>query len=190
MRDAAIVEIGIRETMTRCEQAEIAYSGFAGNGAQDTTQTFFLIDAFLTNCAAVARLAWSQEFAPHTGGKTLAQYLDLPSAYHLYQDTVREIVDHYDRRLVRGLAARGEVEKILDRNIGDRDAFEQEFGVFLRHYDASVKVLTLMEEEIDLQRLSTEIADIRARAGAWLVDNAVFEDRPAEVVIRPGEVGR
>ena len=139
MRDAAIMEIGIREVMTYCELAETSYADLADKGPQDPDKIYSRVHAFLAHCAAVARLAWSQEFAPYTGGKTLAQCLDVPNAYHRHQDTVREMVDHYDRRLARGLAARGEVERILDRNVGDRDAFEQEFSVFLRHYDPSVE---------------------------------------------------
>jgi hypothetical protein len=109
------------------------------------------------------------------------------SKYRRDQDKVREILENYDRRLARGLATRGEVEKILDRNVGDRNAFEQEFSIFLRHYDPSVDVMTLMEEEIDLRHLHTEIVDIRARATEWLASNAVLEDHPAEVIVPPGE---
>ena len=43
-----------------------------------------------------------------------------------------------------------------------------------------------MEEEIDLQRLQVEIADIRARAAAWLASNAVLEEHPAEVAVPSG----
>lgn len=190
MRDAAIVEIGIREAATHCEFAEFAYSKIDGSGAQDTTQTFFFIHSFLGHCGTVARLVWSEEFAPHADGQSIAQVLDVPRQYRSDQDNVREMTENYDRRLARGLAMRGEVGKILDRNVGDRDAFEQEFGIFLHHYDPSVHVLTEMEEEIDLQRLRTEIADIRERATRWLASNATLMDRPAEVIIPPGERGQ
>ncbi len=187
MRDAAIVEIGIREIATYCEFADFAYSNIDRSGEQDTPQTFFHIHAFLGHCAAVARLVWSEEFAAHADGRSLAQLLDVPRDYRSHQDSVREMIESYDRRLAQGLALRGEVGKILDRNIGDRDAFEEEFSIFLRHYDPTVHVLTEMEEEIDLQRLHNEIADIQARATAWLAANAVLEDRPAEVVVPSGE---
>lgn len=190
MRDAAIVEIGIREAATHCEFAEFAYSKIDGSGAQDTTQTFFFIHSFLGHCGTVARLVWSEEFAPHADGQSIAQVLDVPRQYRGDQDNVREITENYDRRLARGLTMRGEVGKILDRNVGDRDAFEQEFSIFLRHYDPSVDVLTIMEEEVDLRHLHTEIVDIQARATAWLASNAVLVDRPAEVTVPSGERGQ
>ncbi len=187
MRDAAIVEIGIRETATFCEFADFAYSNINASGEQDTAQTFFHIHAFLGHCAVVARLVWSEAFAQHANGQSLAQVLDVPADYRSHQDGIRELVDAYDRRLAQGLALRGEVGKILDRNVGDRDAFEEEFSIFLHHYDPTVHVLTELEEEIDLQRLHNEIADIRTCAAAWLAVNAVLEDRPAEVVLPSGE---
>lgn len=187
MRDAAIVEIGIREIATYCEFANFAYANIDGSGAQDTAQTFFHIQALLGHGAAVARLVWSEEFAAHADGRSLAQVLDVPRDYRNHQESVREMVERYDRRLAQGLALRGEVGKVLDRNIGDRDAFEEEFSIFLRHYDPTVHVLTEMEEEMDLQRLHNEITDIQARATAWLAANAVLEERPAEVVLPSGE---
>jgi hypothetical protein len=190
MRDAAIVEIGIRETATYCEFAELAYSNIDQSGAQDVAQTFFFIHSFIAHCSTAARLVWSEEFAGHADGRSIAQMLDVPRHCRSHQVNVRELMENYDRRLAQGLAMRGEVEKILDGNVGDRDAFEQEFSIFLRHYDPSVEVLTVMEEEISLQRLRTEIADIRARATAWLADNAVLMNRPAEVTIRPSEASQ
>lgn len=187
MRDAAIVEIGLRETATYCEFAEFAYSNINESGGQDILQTFFFIHSFLGHCGTVARLLWSEEFAQHSNGRSIAQVLDVPHHYRRDQDNVRELMENYDRRLAQGLAMRGEVGKIFDRNIGDRDAFEQEFSIFLRHYDPSVDVLTVMEEEIDLQRLQTEIVDIRARATARLASNAVLVERSAEVIIPSGE---
>jgi len=190
MRDAAIVEIGVREAAAYCEFAEFAYSNIDGSGVQDAAQTFFFIHSFLGHCGTVARLVWSEEFAPHADGRSIAQVLDVPRQYHNDQDNVREIMENYDRRLARGLAMRGEVGQILDGNVGDRDAFEQEFSIFLRHYDPSVDVLTLMEEEVDLRHLRAEIIDIRTRASAWLASNAVLVDRSAEVTILPGERGQ
>jgi hypothetical protein len=190
MRDAAIVEIGIRETAAHCEFAEFAYSNIDGSSAQDAAQTFFFIHSFLGHCGTIARLVWSEEFASHAGGRSIAQVLDVPRQYRSGQDNVRELTENYDRRLARGLAMRGEVEKIFDRNVGDRDAFEEEFSVFLRHYDPSVDVLTVMEEEVDLRHLRAEMIDIRSRATAWLASNATLTDRPAEVTIPPGERGQ
>ena len=188
MRDAAIVEIGVREVATYCDFAEFAHSKLAEAAEHDTGQTFFFIHAFLANCATVARLIWSEQIAGHANGRTIAALLDLPREYRSHDDNVRALLENYDRHLAQGLAMRGEVGKILDRNVGDRDAFEEEFGVFLRHYDPSVATLTLMEEELDLQRLRTEIADIRQRATTWLSDNATLLERPAEVTIRAASV--
>jgi hypothetical protein len=185
MRDLPIVEIGIREVSVYCELADFAYRHIDRQGGQSAEQTFFFVHSFLAHCSTVARLLWSAEIAGHARGRTIAQMLDLPGGYHIDDDSVREMLEHYDRRLARGLAARGEVGKLLDGTLGDRDAFEEEFSVFLRHYDPSVDTLTLMEEELNLQRLASEIADIAARANAWLGENAVLAERPATPSIPP-----
>lgn len=189
MRDSAIVEVGMREVAAFCECAEFAYSQVTENAAHDPTKTFFFIHSFLCHCATVQRLAWSEPLAQHAGGRTIAQLLDLPDRYRHDEAKIRAIDDSYDRRLALGLAMRGEVEKILDRNIGDRDAFEQESSIFLHHYDPSVNVATVMEEEIDLGRLSAEIADTRERVSAWLAEHAVLQERAAEITFRPGAEG-
>ena len=189
MRDAAIVEIGVRETATFCQFAEFAYSKIDDSGSPDPTAAFFFIHAFVGYCSTVAHLLLSEEIAPHAGGQTIAQLLEVPHDDRIRLGSIGEINEHYDQRLVRGLAMRGEVEKILDRNVGDRDAFEQEFSIFLMHYDPSVHVLTELEEEIDLARLYSEVANIRERASAWLTGNAVLQDRPAEVTIPPDKPG-
>jgi len=189
MRDFPIVELGIREVSTYCEFADFAYRHIDRRGGQSVQEVFFFTHSFLAHCSTVARLLWSPELAEHARGRTIAQILELPGDYHIDDDSVRETLEHYDRRLARGLAARGEVGKVLDFTVGDRDAFEEQLAVFLRHYDPSVDTLTLMEEEINLQRLWTEVGDIAARAKAWLNDNAVLAERPAIASIPPRQEG-
>ncbi len=109
----------------------------------------------------------------------------MPQNYRIEDDSVREIMDRYDKRLAHGLSLRGEVGKVLDFNIGDRDAFEEEYSLFLRHYDPTVDTLTLMEEEFNLAQIATELADIRSRADAWLQANASLEARPATPSVPP-----
>ena len=185
MRDAPIVEIGIREVSAYCAFADFAYRQIDRRGGQEDLQTFFFIHSFLGHCSIVARLLWSPDLADHAGGRTVAAILNLPQDYHIDDDEVREMLEHYDRRLAQGLAHRGEVGKILDFTIGDRDSFEQEFSVFLRHYDPTVDTLTLMEEELNLDRLGREIADIKIRSDGWLEENAALEERPAIPSIPP-----
>lgn len=185
MRDLPIVEIGVREVSTYSALADFAYRHIDREGEQDIMQTYFFVHSFLAHCSTVARLLWSSEIGAHGGGKTIAQLLELPGGYHIDDDSIRELLEHYDRRLARGLAARGEVGKVLDGTFGDRDAFEEEFSVFLRHYDPTVDTLTLMEEELNLQRLWSEIEDIAARAEAWLGKHAILAERPAVPSIPP-----
>lgn len=185
MRDLPIVEIATREVVAFCEFADFAYRHIDRRGGQDAGQTHFFAHSFLAHCSTVARLLWSPEIAAHADGKTIARLLDLPDDYHIHDDSVRETLEHYDHRLARGLAARGEVGKVLDGTLGDRDAFEEEFSVFLRHYDPSVDTLTLMEEELNLHRLWSEMEDIATRAKAWLGQHAVLAERPALPSIPP-----
>ena len=185
MRNMAIVEIGIREISTYCDFADLAYRSIAKSGSQQALSTFFYIHSLIANCAMVARLLWSPEFAKQAGGRSIAELLAIPADYRVEDDSVREIVDHYDKRLTHGLALRGEVAKVLDFNIGDRDAFEEEYSVFLRHYDPTVDTFTLMEEEFNLTRIATELSDIKTRADAWLKENASFAERSATVSIPP-----
>lgn len=185
MRDGAIKEIAIREVSAFCGFADMAYRGIDRSGGQLADEVYFLIHSFLDHCGTVARLLWSPELAEHAGGRTIAQVLEVPRGYRFEDETVREMVEHYDHRLARGLATRGEVAKVLDYNIGDRDAFEEENSIFLRHYDPTVDTLTWTEEELPLQHLAAELADIRDRAEAWLKANAVLEERPATASIPP-----
>jgi hypothetical protein len=185
MRDLPILEIAIREVAAYCEFAGFAYRQIDRSGGQAAEETFFFIHSFLAHCSTVARLVWSPEIATHARSATIAEILELPGRYHMDDDTVREILERYDRRLERGLAARGEVGKVLDYTIGDRDAFEEEFSVFLRHYDPTVDTLTLMEEELNLQRLWSESDDIAIRARRWLSDNAILAERAATPSIPP-----
>lgn len=185
MRPAAILEIAIREVSTYCRLGELAYRRIDKSGRQAPEDSYLFIHALLGNCATVARLLWSQELAEFAGGQTVAQRLELPSAYHVEDDRIREILDRYDYRLARGLSTRGEVGRVLDFNIGDRDAFEEEMSVFLRHYDPTVDTLTLMEEEFPLGRIASELADIKTQADAWLDQNGILLSRPASPSIPP-----
>lgn len=185
MRPAVILEIAIREISTYCGLGELAYRRLDKSGRQTPEDSYLFIHAFLGNCATAARLLWSQELAELAAGQTIAQLLELPSTYHVEDDRIREMVDRYDHRLARGLATRGEVGKVLDFNIGDRDAFEEEMSVFLRHYDPTVDTLTLMEEEFLLGRIATELTDIKARADAWLEQNGILIGRPTSPSIPP-----
>lgn len=179
MRDAAIIEIGIREIATFCEYADLAHGCIDKRGGGDAVETFSHIHSFLAHCGMVARLLGSRELAEHAGGRTLAEILDVPTACRSEDDGARELLDRYDLRLARGLAHRGEVGKILDSNIGDRDAFEDDEALFMRHYDPSVDTLTLMEEELNIGHIAVELADVKARAETWLAANATLQTRPA-----------
>ena len=86
---------------------------------------------------------------------------------------------------LKGLALGGEVTKVLDFNIGDRDPFEEDSAVFLRHYDPTVDVLTLLEDELNLRLIANEITDIRSRAEAWLKSHASLTEQPATLSIPP-----
>jgi hypothetical protein len=185
MRDATIVEIGVREVASYCEWADFAYRSIDKSGGQEALQTFFFAHAFFAHCATVARLLWSPDFAAHAGGRTIAQILDVPSGYRMEDEAVRELVDRYDHRLARALAGRGEARRIHDYNIGDRDAFKVQDDFFLRHYDPTVDGFTLFGEDFNLHHIWAEIADIKDRADGWIAAHAVLEARPASVDIPP-----
>ena len=185
MRDAPIVELGIREISTYCDFADMAYRGIDTRGRQEAPRTFFYAHSLLAHCAMAARLLWSPELAEHAGGQTLAELLKVPQNYRIEDDSVREIIDRYATRLAHGLSLRGEVGKVLDFNVGDRDAFEEEYSLFLRHFDPTVDTLTLMEEEFNLSQIAAELADIKSLADAWLERNASLEERPAAASIPP-----
>ena len=185
MRDGVIMELGIREVSNHCEFANIAYDNIDKSGRQEAAQTYFFIHSFLGHCGTAARVLWSSEFAAHAAGQTIAQILNVPGNYRIEVEAVREIIDHYDHHLAGRLASCGELGKILDYNIGDRDAFEEESSFFLRHYDPTVDTLTLMEEEFNLQHMRAELADVRDRAELWLKTNSLLIDRPARPSISP-----
>lgn len=186
MRPGMIKEIAIREVSTFSGFADIVYRAIdRAGGAPTTDEVFALIHAFLGHCAAVTRLLWSSELAASAGGRTVAQVLEVPPGYRFEDESVRQMIERYDHRLAIGLSTRAAVAKVLDGNIGDRDAFEEEDSLFLRHYDPTVDTLTWTEEELNLGHLAGELADIKARADAWLAANAALVDRPAEPSIPP-----
>jgi len=185
MRDTPIVKLAIREVSTYCDFADLAYRSLDKSGSQEAVRCFFYAHSFLVHCATVARLLRSSDLAEHAGGRTIAELLELPRDYRIENESVREVIDSYDTRLAHGLSLRGEVGKILDFNIGDRDAFEEEYSLFLRHYDPTVDTLTLMEEEFNLAQIAAELADIKSRADDWLERNASLGERPATVSIPP-----
>lgn len=183
MRDYVIVEIGIREVSTHCEFADIAYNGIDTSGGQDATDTYFFVHSFLSHCSTVASLLWSEELGRHADGQTIADVIEAPGGHRLKDASLGETLANYDRYLARGLALRGSVSKVLDYNIGDRDAFEEEGSIFLRHYDPTVDTLTLMEQEIPLGLICTELLEIKSRADEWLNANAALLERPATISI-------
>jgi len=185
MRDAPILELGIRELSTFCRFVEFAYDKIEKSGGQDAVDAFFYAHAMLGNCAMAARLLRSHALAEHAAGRTIAELLEVPRKYQIEDEAIRDMLEGYDVRLAKGLAMRGEVTKVLDFNIGDRDAFEEDSVLFLRHYDPTVDVLTLLEDELNLRLIVNEIADIRSRAEAWLESNASLTEQPAAVSIPP-----
>ncbi len=185
MRDALILELGVRELATFCRFAEFAYGKIEKTGGQDAVETFFYAHAMLGNCAMAARLLRSQALAAHAADRTIADLLKVPRTYQIEDEAIRGMLEGYDARLATGLTLYGEGTRVLDSNIGDRDAFEDDLSLFLRHYDPTVDVLTLLEDELNLALIAKEIADIRSKAEAWLDSNATLTERPAAVSIPP-----
>lgn len=185
MRDALILELGVRELSTFCRFAEFAYGKIEKSGGQDAVDAFFYAHAMLANCAMAARLLRSRALAAHAAGRTIADLLDVPRIYQIEDEAIRGMLEGYDARLAKGLTLYGEGTKVLDSNIGDRDAFEEDTCLFLRHYDPTVDVLTLLEDELNLALIANEIADIRSRAETWLDSNATLTEQPAAVSIPP-----
>jgi hypothetical protein len=187
MRDALILELGVRELSTFCRLAEFAYGKIEKSGGQDALEAFFYAHAMLGNCAMAARLLRSQALAAHAAGRTIAELLEVPRKYQIEDEAICDMLEGYDARLAKGLTLYGEGTEILDFNIGDRDSFEDDMSLFLRHYDPTVDVLTLLEDELNLALIANEIADIRSRAEAWLESNASLAEQPAAVSIPPSQ---
>ena len=185
MRDALIMELGVRELRTFCRFAEFAYDKIEKGGGQEAIDTFFYAHALLANCAMAARLLRSQAFAERHAGRTIGDLLEVPRKYQIEDEAIRDMLEGYDVRLAKGLTLYGDETKVLDFNIGDRDAFEEDVGLFLRHYDPTVDVLTLLEDELNLSLIANEITDIMSRAEAWLERNASLTEQPAAPSIPP-----
>ena len=124
-------------------------------------------------------------FADHNANRTIAELLGVPDSSRIQDEAIRELLEGYDTRLAKGLTLYGEDARVLDFNIGDRDAFEEETSLFLRHYDPTIDTLTWLEDELNLTLIANEIADIRSRAEAWLKDNAALTEQPATVSVPP-----
>ena len=182
-----IATLAAREVATFAEFAEFAYRTVKGSEGREAREIYFYIHSFLGHTATIAQLLWSKPLAEEEDGQLLAELLGVPADLEISKPTVRKKVRRHDRWLAEALERRGEANKILDYNIGDRDAFEEENTYFLRHYDPTVDTLTMFEEEIDLARLAAEVSDVKERAETWLASNAMLADRPAEISFPPGE---
>ena len=78
MRDAPIVELGVREISTYCDFADLAYRGIDKSGRQEAGDTYFYVHSLIAHCAMIARLLWSPELAKHAGSRTIAELLEVP----------------------------------------------------------------------------------------------------------------
>lgn len=187
MRPSVIATLAAREAVTFAEFAEFAYRTVKGSEGREAQEIYFYIHSFLGHTTTIAQLLWSKPLAEEEGGRTLAEILGVPADLELSKPTVRKKIRRHDRWLAEALERHGEAAKILDYNIGDRDAFEEDNTYFLRHYDPMVETLTMFEEEINLARLAAEVSEVKELAQAWLAANAMLADRPAEISFPPKE---
>jgi hypothetical protein len=180
-----IVTLAAREIAAFAEFADFAYRTVKASEGREAREVYFYVHSFLAHSSTIAQLLWSKPLAEEEGRQQLAEILEVSADLQLSGPTVRKMIKRHDRWLVNALERRGESAKILDYNIGDRDAFEEEDTYFLRHYDPTVDTLTMFEEEINLARLAAEVSEVKERAETWLASNAMLADRPAEISIPP-----
>jgi hypothetical protein len=103
-------------------------------------------------------------------GKRLRAELSIKAIPILESRKVRNAFEHFDERLDHFLLDEGN-RLVIDRNIGPRGRMVRiggEIPPHLRLIDPQARTVSVLDDELDYQELFDAIADVSARATAWL----------------------
>lgn len=177
MRDL-LTEMAVREVSTQCKFADVAYSNILKKAPERLKTSFSSIHSFLSHCAMVSKLLWSEHLKNNSKNQTIAQILEVENDSKIRKRHLRNILEHYDEYLKKWIKERGDNINILDFNTGPREMIKIRNctnTIFVRHFDKTTFTSTLIDEKLNLKELHGEILNIKTRADDWIRDNTIFK---------------
>ena len=189
--DEWALAVYMRELVGQGEAAQLAAVEFSQALRQPmggVPQAFAAIQSLLAAGAMISKLLWptpldtnidgtplsAQDEASRqrtlARGKRLRSELRIKGIPILENRKVRNAFEHFDERLDRYLLDEGN-RFVGDRNIGPKGQIVQIGGKippFLRHIDQQARTVSVLDDEVSYQELFDAIADVSARASAWL----------------------
>ncbi len=163
-----VSKMGILEIVNQAKFTEIAFENILKKSSGNNAATFSSIHSFLTHSAVISRLLWSPALAKNVLNKTLADILNLQDNLKLKERKFRDVLDHYDEYLKKWIDEKNGNAGILDNNIGPKDKLKVSNAVWIRHYDPTTTVFTLIDKDLDLNEIHQEIKKVKAAAEKWL----------------------
>lgn len=171
---ALLVEMAIREISTQCTFAEISYDNINSKAIHNVQVVFSSIHSFLSHCANVSKFLWSNQL--ENGEKqNIASILNISNSYKINDREVRNALEHYDERLKKWVEESDEHVSIADFNIGPKDQLGiPKNSVLIRHYDPEKYLFTMLQKDLKLDQLFSEVIEIKNKADLWIESNTSF----------------
>lgn len=143
--------------------AQIAYKNIKSKEEQDTAITFSSIHSFLSHCAMLSKLLWSEESSKNSQNEKIADILNIPGDLLIRDTRFRNDLEHYDERLKSLLNESDSGFNMSDYNIKPKEDIKTEDGVVIRHFDPNANQFTMLGKEIDLGKLYDNVNYIKKR---------------------------
>lgn len=162
------IKLGVREVLSHTQYAEVAFNNVMVSGAHNTIVAFSSIHSFLTHCAMVSKLLWSDHLKTNKTNKNLAELLDVSEDSLIKNRDSRNVLEHYDRYLKEWMNMKGSSISILDNNLGPKNMIQVNNATLLRHYEPSSKTFTLLDKDLNLTELYDEVKKVKQKSIQWL----------------------
>jgi len=164
------LEMAIREVWTQCRFAELSYANINLKSQHGSEALSSSIHSFLSHCAMVSKFLWSTHIAGE-GGEPIARILGVSDNSPIKSRSFRDTLEHYDRYLKEWVERRGEGINIMDHCVGPKSAVVGSNIIRVRNYDPTTMDFTLIDQDLDLNRLYQEILKIKDSADQWVRAN-------------------
>lgn len=161
-----------REIGVQINFALAAFNNITKKGEGNAITTHSSIHSFLTHCANISKLLWSEVIKIEIG-KDIVEVIGAPSLPLLKDRTFRNDLDHYDERLVSWI--KDEYPKhrssdpsrrpVSDLTIGDKAHIGGPNALHLRNYDPLSKVYTYGDRELNLEEMRKELIELQKFIG-------------------------
>ncbi|MFA5107688.1 MAG: hypothetical protein WC497_05185 [Patescibacteria group bacterium] len=168
--------MGIEEVLNQTQYAIVAYNNINFKGKINNNIIFSSIHSYLTHCSMISKLLWSSELSNNVLSKSLATILGISEDINLKSYKFRNILEHYDEYLKEWIDRKIIGINILDKNIGSKTAININNVVWIRHFDPSTKIFTLLDEDLDLKTYYKEVLMINNKAQKYLNPKITWDD--------------